>query len=49
MKCLDRGHNLGQYMTNKHNVLHKTWADRSGVYIDTLYLKRKKVTKTEEN
>jgi len=39
MKCLDSGHILGQYMGNKHNVLYKACADRSGVYTDIQYLK----------
>jgi len=36
---LDRGHILGQYMNIKHNLLYKTWADKSGVYTATPYLK----------
>jgi len=35
------GYVLRQYTNIRHNVLHKMWADRAGVYIDTLYLKCK--------
>jgi len=38
IKCLDCCHILGQYTSLRHNLLYKTWADRSGVYTDTLYL-----------
>jgi hypothetical protein len=38
-ECLDCGHILGQHMSIKHNLLYKIWADRPGVYTDTLYLK----------
>jgi len=33
----DSGHILGQYMSIKHNLLYKTWADKLGVYICTQY------------
>jgi len=32
--CLDCAYILGQCVSNKHNVLYRTWADRPGVYTD---------------
>jgi hypothetical protein len=39
----DSGHNLGQYMSIKRNLLYVTWAARPGVYIDTKQSKGKVV------
>jgi hypothetical protein len=37
--CLACGYILGQYLSNMHNLLYKTWADRPGMYTDALYLR----------
>jgi len=35
-------------MNIRHILLYKTWADRPGVYVDTLYLKCKEEEEEEE-
>jgi hypothetical protein len=43
------GYVLRQYTNIRHNVLHKMWADRAGVYTDALYLKCEEDRKETQN